>query len=209
MTRILHIAIVMTFLASGVLSHAQLIDYAKLDTARVYSSLEEALVNPSLVFRLDLSKKKLKEFPQEVFMLINLNELRLDKNKITEIPSQITGLRHLQRLSISRNRIENFIPEVCRLTNLVILDLSDNYLGEIPDGIRRLQSLKELILWSNMIHYFPTELGQLEFLERLDLLHNEMNVHEQDRLKNLLPNTYIHFSEPCNCFFDDVDEAGE
>ena len=193
----------------GSLIFGQVIDYEKLDTARVYTSLEEALVNPSLVYRLDLSKKKLKKIPQEVFMLINLNELKLETNKITDIPSQITGLRHLQRISLSRNRIETFIPELCRLSNLVILDLSDNYIGEIPDGIRRLQALKELILWSNMIHYYPTEMGQLEKLERLDLLHNEMNIHEQDRLKNLLPNTYIHFSEPCNCFFDDEGEFDE
>ena len=101
----------------GSLTFGQVIDYEKLDTARVYTSLEEALVNPSLVYRLDLSKKKLKKIPQEVFILINLNELKLEKNKITDIPSQITGLRHLQRISLSRNRIETFIPELCRLSN--------------------------------------------------------------------------------------------
>lgn len=209
MKPIAHILSIVLIFSSLQQISAQLIDYDKLDTAMVYTSLEDALVNPRQVYRLDLSKKKLKTFPQEIFLMINLNELKLEKNKLTEIPTQITGLRYLQRLNCSKNRIEKFIPEICRLTNLVELDLSENYIGQIPDDIRKLKELRKLVLWSNLLHYFPTTLGQLEKLEELDLLHNEMNVHEQDRLKNLLPNTYIHFSPPCNCFFDDEGEFDE
>ncbi|NNE55740.1 MAG: leucine-rich repeat domain-containing protein [Flavobacteriales bacterium] len=185
---------------------AQLIEYKKLDTARVFTKLDEALLNPTKVYRLDLSRQKLKAFPEEIFLFINLNELILDKNKIVEIPDRINGMRHLQRLSVSKNRLEDFNPNICRLIHLIELDLSENYLTEIPDEIRKLEKMEKLILWSNLIRYFPTSLGQLENLKEFDLLHNEMNQMEQDRLKNLMPRTYIHFSTPCACFFDDESE---
>jgi Leucine-rich repeat (LRR) protein len=62
-------------------THAQVLSPESLDTMKVYYDLNQALQNPQNVFRLDLSKKKLKDIPPEVFQLINLNELILDKTK--------------------------------------------------------------------------------------------------------------------------------
>jgi hypothetical protein len=62
---------------------AQLIEYEQLDTCKVYHSLEEAMLNPSIVYRLDLSKQKLKEFPKEIFLFLEFERLK----NLTEIKS--------------------------------------------------------------------------------------------------------------------------
>ncbi len=195
--------ILLSILLVGIDSRSQVIEFEALDSAHVYTNLEEALLNPKLVYRLDLTKKKYKVFPEEIFLLVNLNELILDRNKLQEIPDRIAGMKYLQRLSVSRNELEEFNPKICNLVSLKELDLSDNYIEEIPDEIEKLVSLEKLILWSNMLSYFPSSLSTLENLKELDLLHNEMNKEEQNRIKDLVPNTLIHLSVPCICNFDD------
>ena len=64
-------------------------------------------------------------------------------------------------------------------------------------------NLERLILWSNLIGHFPPSLSRLERLSELDLLHNEMSVDEQTWVREILPNAKLHFSEPCQCRFDD------
>ena len=69
-------------------SYCQL-DSLGLDTTIIYSSLEEALKNPKNVYRLNLKRKKLTEFPKEILELTNLWELNLSRNKIYELPKEI------------------------------------------------------------------------------------------------------------------------
>ncbi len=181
----------------------QLIDFAMLDTAKVYHSLEEALVSPRQVYRLDLSRERMKEIPDELFLCVNLNELILDKNKIVVIPDKISTLRHLQKLSMESNKIEVWPDALCRLTKLRELNMGDNDLARISDDVGKLKQLQILILWGNIIGHYPATLTLLSELKVLDLLHNEMNQEEQTRLSNLLPDTEIQFSTPCICTFDD------
>ena len=53
---------------------------------RVFKTLNGALQHPDSVFRLDLSKQKLKEVPEEIRKFPNLKELNLSKNNISELP---------------------------------------------------------------------------------------------------------------------------
>lgn len=195
------LALIIFFMAT-LHSSAQLTP-EQLDTCKVYSSLEKALAAGTPVYRLDLTKQKIKELPAELYELKDLHELILDRNKLKEIPVDINKLQQLQRLSISKNELKSFPPAICNLRNLTRLDLSDNLIDEIPDEIHRLYKLEELILWSNVIGYYPTTLMRLDNLKVLDLLHNEMSDTEQERLKNLLPEIDLKLSPPCDCTFDD------
>ena len=192
-----------SILVLSLTSIGQVIEYAMLDTAKVYHSLEEALVSPRRVYRLDLTRERLKEIPEELFLCVNLNELILDKNKITVINDKISTLKNLQRLSIASNKIEVWPDALCRLTRIRMLDLGDNNLARISDNVGKMKKLETLILWGNVIGYYPATLTQLDQLKLLDLLHNEMNQKEQTRISNLLPEAEIKFSIPCICTFDD------
>ncbi|MBK7943600.1 MAG: leucine-rich repeat domain-containing protein [Flavobacteriales bacterium] len=92
-------------------THAQPLPQSTLDTVRTYRSLERALAEPMQVYRLDLSKQKLKAVPEELRRLPNLNALDLGRNKLKELPAWFTDLAHLQELTLSGNKLVAF-PEV-------------------------------------------------------------------------------------------------
>jgi len=88
---------------------AQLLDSARLPQQKFFESLEEALKEPDLVYRLNLGKQRLTAIPPEIFQFKNLQELDLSKNKITVIPPEISNLPLLQILDLSDNQID-YIP---------------------------------------------------------------------------------------------------
>ncbi|MEO8734193.1 MAG: hypothetical protein ABI373_07670, partial [Flavobacteriales bacterium] len=70
----------------GLSAKAQLLTQSQLDTVKTYHSLARALQHPDSVYRLDLSHQKLKEVPEDVRKLKNLNALDLGRNKLKELP---------------------------------------------------------------------------------------------------------------------------
>jgi len=193
------IALVLTMMAFAPAIHAQLLKKSQLDTAKVYTNLSQALLHPELVYRLDLSRKRLKTFPDEILTLSNLNDLRLNKNKIQVIPNEISRLPFLQKLECVHCELDTITPGILQLPHLRHLDLGDNYIRVIPQEIDRLEKLELLALWDNPINVYPQTLGNLRNLKMLDLLHNQMNGGTQDRLRTLLPATRVVLSAPCRC----------
>ena len=61
------------------------------------------------------------------------------------------------------------------------------------DYINYLSNLKEFDLTYNQLTSLPESIGKLTNLERLDLRNNPMSDEEKERIKKLLPNTYISF----------------
>ena len=64
--------------------------YAQED--KVYSSLDEALKNPSQVFILYLNNQKLTVFPETITRFPNLTTLNIAGNRLSSIPENITSL---------------------------------------------------------------------------------------------------------------------
>lgn len=124
------------------------------DTAYIYRSLSVALANPEKVFRLNLSKHKLKIFPQDIFKLKNLRELDLSKNKIDSIPDEIGTLTNLQRLNLSSNNIVQLPDEIGRLSNLTYLGLNRNEIEAIPNACV-LNFFERTFLVTSFVVVFP------------------------------------------------------
>ena len=120
-------------------TRAQLLDAIALDTVRTYRSLERALEDPMRVYKLDLSKQKLKELPEELRRLPNLNSLDLGHNKLKTLPEWISEFAHLQEFSANNNRMVNFPESICALRHLKRLDMSRNALISLPAGLGRHQ----------------------------------------------------------------------
>lgn len=178
---------------------AQLLDALALDTMRTYRSLESAMKEPDAVYRLDLSGEKLKEVPEEIRKLRNLNHLDLGNNKLKTIPDWLGELVHMQELRISRNKLSAFPLGICKMVHLKRLDLSRNALPGLPPCIGQLTELFSLDLWSNDLQDFPEELDKLEALRFMDLRAIQFEVPEMDRIQTLIPRAKVHFSAPCNC----------
>ncbi|NNF01165.1 MAG: leucine-rich repeat domain-containing protein [Bacteroidia bacterium] len=167
---------------------------------KTYTSISLALANKDSVFKLDLSKKKLKEFPKEILALYNLQELHLDRNKIKNVPPQISKLTQLQVLSISKNKLESLPDEIGDLKYLKKLDLNRNLIETIPETIGGLAELEILEMWDNELSNIPDELAYLTNLQVLELRGILFSVDEQARIKDMVPSTAkVYFSPACNC----------
>jgi Leucine-rich repeat (LRR) protein len=169
------------------------------DTAYIYHSLASALKNPDKVFRLNLTKRRLAEFPVEILQFNNLEELDLSKNKIKELPSGIGKLKNLRRLNFSFNKLTKLPVEIGNLTNLVYLGLNRNVIEELPTTIGNLQNLEVLELWDNELYNIPEEIGNLKKLKMLELRGILFSDEEGARIDSLLPNTKVMMSPTCNC----------
>lgn len=176
----------------------QVLSKEQLDTAKVFTSMEDALENPDIVYKLRL-KGKLDSLPSDIVKLHNLNALDISKNRFSELPEYITKLKYLQKIDISKNDFEVFPSQICRLPNMRWLIINKNYIGGFPACIGNLKNLEYIDAWSNNLSVFPNEMKELTNLKEMDLRVISLNEEQQRRLHGLLPNTTIHFSNSCNC----------
>ncbi len=74
---------------------------------------------------LDLSYNLLTQLP-DLSQLINLLELNLKNNKITDISTSFIDLKNLRRLYLESNQLEVFPEVISKLTQLEVLKIADN-----------------------------------------------------------------------------------
>lgn len=170
------------------------------DSTFIYTNLEEALKEPEKVYNLDLSKKKIQDFPMEVLKFTNLRSLKLYKNRIDSIPDEISQLKNLRELNVGLNDLTKFNKAICELTNLEKLVLNQNEIEEIPVEIKNLTKLVHLDMWDNNLFVIPAEINELkETLKVFDLQNIQFDTEEQKRINGLLPKTKVTMPPSCNC----------
>ena len=188
----------------GANAAAQSVDW---QAAPVYTSIESAQAARAAgqpVYRIDLTKKRLRTFPADLTEWTELREVILDRNKLTRIDEDLSGWALLERFSAVSNSLEAFPASAMAWTALRELDLGDNAIDSIPLDIDQLKGLRTLNLWSNVIAHYPASLGDLPRLETLDLQYNDMTLEEQELLKSWLPlSVSVNLSAPCRCDFDE------
>lgn len=190
---------ILFFLFLVKVSPGQLLDSAALDSAREYTSLEEALKHPDQVYVLNLKRERLKEFPAEILQLKNLNVLDLSRNKLEELPSELGQLQYLQHIDIEKNRFETFPAVLSELPQLKRLIFSQNDIDSIPDSIKNLKELRVIEAWSTNLLYLSPFLADLEHLEMMELRVINFTERERNYILNLLPDVEIMMSNGCDC----------
>lgn len=166
---------------------------------KIFTNLQQALQYPDSVFRLDLSRKRLKEFPPEILKLKQLRELNLSHNKLELLPETISMLPYLQFLYANNNKLVELPSSIGNLTLLQKLELNRNVIEKLPPEIGKLNNLEELSLWDNELGDVPDEvrnLGSLKIFELRGILFTD---EQQRRIHELLPYTKLLFSPSCNC----------
>lgn len=181
-------------------SQIDLLDSLSLDTMIGCTSIQQAMLDTANVVKLDLSKKKLSDFPKDIRRLPNLQYLDLSKNKITAIPSWIGELKNLQYLILSKNKIDSLPYQFGYLINLRSFIMNRSALQALPRSIGNLKELRYMDLWGDNLSYFPPELkdisGNLQVLDLRDVL---IPNSTQETIKAWLPSTVIYFSPACSC----------
>uniref|UniRef100_UPI00398F8995 DISP complex protein LRCH3-like n=1 Tax=Pristiophorus japonicus TaxID=55135 RepID=UPI00398F8995 len=121
----------------------------------------------------DLSKNRLVEIPAEVCHFVSLESLNLYQNCIRSIPEAILNLQSLTFLNISRNQLTTLPGHICNLP-LKVLIASNNKLISLPEEIGLLRQLTELDVSCNEIRALPSQIGNLEILRDLNIRRNHL-----------------------------------
>lgn len=134
---------------------------------------------PKWVERLDLSYNRLNENVTEAFdKLLNLQELKLDKNSFQFIPSLVHHEK-LQELSLNRNNIGSIDTGTFPANSSIrILNVNSNHIQFIQEGaLTNLTNLEVLKLNRNEIKSLPNHLFRHQTnLRTLELNHNKLHV---------------------------------
>jgi len=179
-------------------TNAQFLSDAQLDTAYVYSSVEEAMANPENVFVLRLKVKR-GEIPPQVFDFPYLHILEMKRGKITSLSDDFKRLEYLISVDLTRNEIESFPPVLLEMPQLEVLRLGKNPINRVPEQITQMTGLQVLDLWSTQVQQLPVVIGEMQSLREVDLRMIEISQAEQDYLSELMPEVQFYFSVPCNC----------
>ncbi|KAM9425280.1 DISP complex protein LRCH3 isoform 2-T2 [Pholidichthys leucotaenia] len=123
----------------------------------------------------DLSKNRLCELPEELCQFISLETLSLYHNGMRSLSSSLCNLQALTYLNLSRNLLSSLPPSVFQLPLLRVLIVSNNKLSSLPASIYALAHLRQLDVSCNELQHLPTELGQLESLRDLNLRRNQLS----------------------------------
>ncbi|XP_050931017.1 LOW QUALITY PROTEIN: leucine-rich repeat and calponin homology domain-containing protein 1 [Lates calcarifer] len=141
----------------------------------------------------DLSKNRLTDVPSEVCHLVALETLNLYHNCIRTIPDSIITLQSLTSLNLSRNQLGSLPACLCGLP-LRVLNASNNKLVSLPEAIRQLHSLMELDISCNEITALPRHIGRLKALRELNVRRNLLCVLPED----LADLPLVKFDFSCN-----------
>jgi Leucine-rich repeat (LRR) protein len=169
----------------------------------LFDRFEDDKIDPN-VFKclnleaLDLADNGLTYIPQEIGNLKKLKWLNLSENYyLRQFPQKLSNLKELNNLLISYCDLEEFPMFIIELNKLQYLNLNGNDLKEIPKEIENLNELVMLGLQWNHLTSLPEELKNLKKLEHLYLWGNNFTVEEKEKIKNLFSsNVEILFQEP-------------
>ncbi|XP_028320214.1 leucine-rich repeat and calponin homology domain-containing protein 3 isoform X2 [Gouania willdenowi] len=143
--------------------------------------------------RADLSRNRLSDLPLEVCMFVSLESLNLYQNCLRSLPEGLINLQSLTYLNLSRNQLSVLPPVVCGLP-LKVLIACNNKLVCLPEEVGQLRHLTELDVSCNEIQMLPPQVGHLENLRDLNIRRNHL-LHLPPELAEL-PLVRVDFS--CN-----------
>ncbi|XP_078103410.1 DISP complex protein LRCH3 isoform X2 [Sander vitreus] len=123
--------------------------------------------------RADLSRNRLSELPLEVCLFVSLESLNLYQNCLRSLPDSLLNLQALTCLNLSRNQLSVLPVVVCSLP-LKVLIACNNKLVSLPEELGQLRHLTELDVSCNEIQTLPSQVGQLEALRDLNIRRNHL-----------------------------------
>ncbi|XP_059046590.1 leucine-rich repeat-containing protein 40-like isoform X3 [Achroia grisella] len=126
-----------------------------------------------------LPARDLTSVPEDVFVAAASAEVHIvdiSRNKLLEIPNSVTLLREtLSQLILSSNSISNVPSQICCLSHLQFLDLGKNCLLDLPPEIGDLKNVRELVISNNKFTKIPRCVYELEKLEILLAAENQID----------------------------------
>lgn len=111
----------------------------------------------------------LEYIPEEVFEMVNLEEVSIIRHPLKELSPRIGNLRNLKKLTVFLGKITSLPEELFSLRNLEYLSIGENLLTYIPTSIQKLTLLQvALIKW--VINSFRSSICMATISWRYQLL---------------------------------------
>ncbi len=142
----------------------------KIESARETGAVELDLSNPWN----SPSEANLREFPEAILELGNLEVLKLEHHLISEIPEGIARLQRLRSLFLSCNRLTRLPDSIGTLVNLERLYLGHNRIDSLPGSIENLTQIHRLHLANNRIEAVFPWLPAMRGMTKLNLSRNRI-----------------------------------
>jgi|GEM_PF-1549733 len=135
-----------------------------------FSNLTEALKNPELYKSARFNNSGLTEFPEQIFLFPNLEEIDISQNALTTLPSRLKGLQYLKELDVNMNHLTSLGTEIISCSKLEVLQIQDNPLENISKEIGEMLSLKEITIGEIVRNCsIPIEVWHLTNLTKLKI----------------------------------------
>ena len=155
------------------------------DRVESYDISTASKSNPDAVTSLKLRKQGLTEIPSDLSKFKNLVELDLSDNEIGDFSSKLSGLPNLEVLNLSGNNLTTIPADLCELKKLKTINLSSN---KITSGsFSCLSGLERIFLNNNELTVIPAGITEMQSLKSLYLHSNKLTDLDEKliQLKNL------------------------
>lgn len=136
-------------------------------------------------------------FAESLFELLEEDTptIRFMTREIPRLPD-ISKFKSLDQLIITNAKMVELHPSIGKLTNLEMLVLTENRIKELPKEIGALKNLQFLNIIGNPIKDIPSEIAYLDksnggSLHRVGVREEDIGAENYQKLKKLLPTTYI------------------
>ncbi|NOT74458.1 MAG: hypothetical protein HOP08_05975 [Cyclobacteriaceae bacterium] len=139
----------------------------KLNLIENNLTLQDIKKGNSSLQDLNLQKNKITSVSAGISKFPNLKKLGLNYNKITEMHPAVGELTRLESIGLYQNQLDHIPTGIFKLKNLQIIDLYYNSLTKIDSQISKLSSLKVLYLSNNQLTELPESIGKLSNLKEL------------------------------------------
>jgi adenylate cyclase len=135
----------------------------------------QSVQNFTTLKRLDLSSNRISSVDDIALnRLPDLQQLRMQNNRMEKLPWYFIRLHMLRFLNISNNKFQDLPEEICKMRGLEELDISFNMISQLPENLQSLRRLKVLIVVGNRITRIPDSFRRLSNLEVFDCRRNNI-----------------------------------
>ena len=156
------------------------------------SSVEDAFAAGAAIEYVNLDRNELETLPAEIGALTGLKWLRLNSNRLSELPD-LSSLKSLRRVYLRGNRFTAVPETLSRLPALTDIDISENPVGEIPEWLARREGLESLSFSRTAVRKLPEDLSAWKSLKSLQLGDLALEPAEMARVRAALPKTAVVF----------------